>query len=96
MPYFSVAYRPAVCLILSPVHSVHGLCHRTQISRGVKLTIAFHLVPRLKMHGATPLLLHISSWLGAYLITGTTLPVRTTIWHYTISNRDDYGNIGEY
>jgi len=35
---------------------------------------ADHL-PRLRMHGAIPPLPHTSSWHGAWLSTGTTLPL---------------------
>jgi hypothetical protein len=35
---------------------------RGQSSRDVKVTTHLHLVPRLRMHGAIPALLHMSSW----------------------------------
>jgi hypothetical protein len=43
--------------------------------RGVKLSTHLHLVPRSRMRGAVLPLLNTSSWHGAYISTGTTLPL---------------------
>jgi hypothetical protein len=45
---------------------------------GVKLTTRLHLVPRLRIHGAVPLLHHTFSWHGTYLSTGITLHLLLT------------------
>jgi hypothetical protein len=41
--------------------------------------------PRLRMHGAIPPLPHTSSWHGAYLSTGTSLPLPLCIRPLTIN-----------
>jgi hypothetical protein len=46
--------------------------------RSVKLTTHLHLVPRSRMRGAIPPLPYTSSWRGAKLSTGTTLPFTFT------------------
>jgi hypothetical protein len=40
----------------------NGLLHWWQSGRSVKLIIPRHLLPRLRMNGAVPLLLHTTSW----------------------------------
>jgi len=67
-------------LLLHPVYMWMGLLVTIDYylhyfsGRGMKLTTHLHLVPRWKMRGAVLPLPNTSSWRGAYLSTGTTLP----------------------
>jgi hypothetical protein len=52
----------------------------------VKLTTHLHLEPRSRIRGAMPLLPNTSSWSGAWLSTGTTLPLQ--FYLYPVLNRE--------
>jgi hypothetical protein len=51
----------------------------------MKLITHFHLVPRLRMHGATPPLPHMPAWYGASLSMGYVF----RMW-YIVMHRDDF------
>jgi hypothetical protein len=53
--------RPALRLTMPPAQWVPGNKPRTKSSRGVKLTIHIHFVPRLRIGGAIPKLPHMPS-----------------------------------
>jgi len=54
-------------------------------SQGMKLTTHLYLIPTLRMHGALPLLPHMSSWCGSYLSKGYVFMA----W-YLVKNRDNF------
>ena len=53
-----------------------GLLHWGQSGRSVKLTTPHHLLPRLRMNGAVPLLPHTTSW----CVNGQFHPINTRVW----------------
>jgi hypothetical protein len=54
---------------------------------GVKLTTHLRLMPRSRMHGAISTLPNTSSWRGALLSTGTTLPLPFFLPYKTLNLR---------
>jgi len=57
--------------IFSLHHHIQMLCGPPSLlSQGVKLTIHFYLVPKLRICGAITPLLHTSSWYGVGLSRG--------------------------
>lgn len=56
---------PAASSGISIGGPIGGFIAGSDISQGLKLTIRFHLLPRLRMHGAVPLLPHMPARRGA-------------------------------
>jgi hypothetical protein len=70
MVLFHIVPTPALGSTQRPMQWVPALFPRGWSGRGVKFTTHLHLVPRLRMRGAMPPLLHECSWRDAQLITG--------------------------
>jgi hypothetical protein len=74
--FFSTASRPALGTYpASYPMDAGGTFPGSKAAEAWMPTTHFHLVSKLRMHGAIPPLIHTSSWRGSWINTGTSLPL---------------------